>query len=146
MTLLSREGVTRPLVACATDETKLRLSPSAKQRRSRCSRFPPVYNDLSARHDWPVKNAIVDLPIRMKGNSKCTYDNSFSPLGAQNKNLVTALKVLQTVLTKVKLRLQRRLARPLVPVKIGINAARPSFSLPGSTPFNREGTRPVIVS
>ena len=141
MTLLSSEGVTRPLVACATDETKLRLSPSAKQRRSRCSRFPPVYNDLSARHDWPVKNAIVDLPIRMKGNSKRTYDNSFSPLGAQNKNLVTALKVLQTVLTKVKLRLQRRLARPLVPVKIGINAARPSFSLPGSTPFNREGGR-----
>ena len=77
----------------------------------------------------------------MKGNSKRTYDNSFSPLGAQNKNLVTALKVLQTVLTKVKLRLQRRLARPLVPVKIGINAARPSFSLPGSTPFNREGGR-----
>ena len=31
---------------------------------------PPVYQDLSTRHDWPVKKAIVDLPIRMKGNSK----------------------------------------------------------------------------
>ena len=26
--------------------------------------------DLSTRHDWPVKNAIVDLPIEMKENSK----------------------------------------------------------------------------
>ena len=109
MTLLSSEGVTRPLAACATDETKLWLSSSAKQRRSPCSRLPPVYKDLSTRHDWPVKNANVDLPIRMKGNSKRTSDNSFSPFGAQNKNLVTALKVLQTLLTKVYLRLQRRL-------------------------------------
>ena len=36
------------------------------------------------RHDWPVKNAIVDLPIEMKGNSKRTSGNSLSPLGAQN--------------------------------------------------------------
>ena len=27
---------------------------------------------------------IVDLPIRLKGNSKPTSGNSFSPLGAQN--------------------------------------------------------------
>ena len=31
-------------------------------------------------HDWPVKNAIVNLPIRMKGNSKCISSNSFIPL------------------------------------------------------------------
>ena len=30
-------------VACATDETKLCLSPSVKQRRNPCSGFPPVY-------------------------------------------------------------------------------------------------------
>ena len=34
--------------------------------------FPPVYQDLSTCHDWSVKKAIADLPIRMKGNSKRT--------------------------------------------------------------------------
>ena len=42
---------------------------------------PPVYQDLSTRHDWPVKKAIVNLPIRMKGNSKRTSGNSLNPLG-----------------------------------------------------------------
>ena len=46
------------------------LSPSTKQRRNPCSRSPPVYHDLSTRHDWTVKNPIVNLPIRLKGNSK----------------------------------------------------------------------------
>jgi len=57
--------------ACATDGTKLSvwLSPSAKQRQTPCSGFPPVYQDLSTRYDWPVKTAIVDLPIRLKGDS-----------------------------------------------------------------------------
>ena len=74
-------------LACATDETKLWLSPSAKQRRNPCSRPPPVYQDLNTRHDWPVKRAIVDLPIRMKGNSKRTSSNSFSPLGRRTRIL-----------------------------------------------------------
>jgi len=56
----------------ATDETKLSVSPSAKQRRNPCSRPPPVYQALSTRYDWPVKNAFVDLPIKVKGKSKCT--------------------------------------------------------------------------
>ena len=30
---------------------------------------PPVYQGLSMGHDWPVKNAIVDLPIRLKMHS-----------------------------------------------------------------------------
>ena len=42
-------------VVCVTEETKLRLSPSAKQRQNPCSGPPPVYKDLSTRHDWPVK-------------------------------------------------------------------------------------------
>ena len=42
------------------------VSLSAKQPRKPCSRSPPVYQDLSMRHDWSVKNAIVDLPIRIK--------------------------------------------------------------------------------
>ena len=28
-----------------------------------------TYQDLSTRYDWPVKKAIVNLPIRLKGNS-----------------------------------------------------------------------------
>ena len=41
--------------ACATDETKLWLSLSAKQRRNPCSVPPVVYQDLSTLHDWPAK-------------------------------------------------------------------------------------------
>ena len=29
-----------------------------------------VYQDLSMHHDWHVKNSIVNLPIRLKGNLK----------------------------------------------------------------------------
>ena len=53
------------------------LSASAKQPRISCSGPPAVYQDLSARkdscstrHDRSVKKAIIDEPIRMKGNSK----------------------------------------------------------------------------
>ena len=60
------------MVDCATDETKTLISPSAKQRRNPCSGPSPVYQDLSTRHDWPVGKVIVDLPIRMKENSKRT--------------------------------------------------------------------------
>ena len=65
-----------------------------------------MYQDLSAGHDWPVKNAIVDLSIKMEGNSKSISGNSLSPLWAQNKDTGDAL---QKVLTEVKLRLRRRL-------------------------------------
>ena len=44
-----------------------------------------MYLDLSTRHDWLVKNAVVDLPIRLTGNSKRSFGNSFSPFGAQKK-------------------------------------------------------------
>lgn len=46
------------MLACATDETvpKFLFWP------------PPVYQDLDKHHDWPVENAILDLPIRMKGD------------------------------------------------------------------------------
>ena len=44
-----------------------------------------MYQDLSRRHDWPVKISIVDLPIRVKGSSKRTSGNSLSPLGTQKK-------------------------------------------------------------
>ena len=67
-------------IACATDETKLCLSPSAKQSRNPCSGPSPVYGDMSTRHDWPVKKAIVDLPIRIQRNSKHISGDSLIPL------------------------------------------------------------------
>ena len=65
-------------------------SAPVKQSQNPRSRPPPVYLDLSTRHDWPVKNAIADLPIILKGNSKRTFENWLSPLGAQNKDIGSA--------------------------------------------------------
>ena len=65
-----------------------------------------MHQNLSTRHDWPVKKAIVDWPIRMKGNTKRTSGTSLNPLEARNKNHSAAL---QTLLNKVKFRLGRRL-------------------------------------
>ena len=63
-----------------------------------------MYEDLSIQvyvlRDWPVKKAIVNLPISMKGNLKHTSSNSSSPLGAQKMYLSTALPML---LSKLKL-------------------------------------------
>ena len=71
----------QPIIS--TDETKLLSSPPVKQRQNP----KPVYLDLSTRHDWPVKNAIFDLPIILKGKLKRTSGNWLSPLGAQNKDI-----------------------------------------------------------
>jgi len=54
-------------------------------------------------NDCLVKKAIIDFPIKMKGNLKCTSGNSLSLLRAQNKDISTALK---RFLTKVKLLLR----------------------------------------
>ena len=48
-----------------------------------------MYQDLSTRPEWPVKKAIVDLPIRMKRNTKRISSDSLSLLGAQNKDIGT---------------------------------------------------------
>ena len=55
-------------VVYVTEETKLWLSPSVKERQNPWSGPPPVYKDLSTRHDWRVKKAIVDLLIRLNGS------------------------------------------------------------------------------
>ena len=47
---------------------------------------PSVYQNLSTCHDLHIKNAIVDLPITMIWNSKCTSGDLLSLLGAQNKD------------------------------------------------------------
>ena len=71
-----------------------------KQHRSSCSGPPAVYQDFSTCHDWAVKKAIVDLPIKLKGNSKCTTVDLLSLLGAQSKDLGAPFQLL---LTRVKL-------------------------------------------
>ena len=44
------------------------------------------------RWDWPVKKAIVYLPVRLKGTLKRISGSSLSSLGAQNKDIVTAVE------------------------------------------------------
>ena len=67
-------------LACAADKPKLcRLSPFAKQHRNPCSGPPALYQDLSKRHDWPMKNAIVDLPNKViaHGVNIIAYSRTF---------------------------------------------------------------------
>ena len=56
-------------------------------------------------HDWPSENAIVDLPIKMNGNSKRSCGNLLSLLGAQNKNISAASTLLTEVILHLRLRL-----------------------------------------
>ena len=53
-----------------------------------------MYQDLSICFGWPVKKSIVDLPIRMKGNTKYTSGNLVSLLVSQNKDIGTALQTI----------------------------------------------------
>ena len=50
-------------------EINFYLSRSAKQCWNPYSGPLPVYQDLSMRHDWPLKRVIINLPIRSKRNS-----------------------------------------------------------------------------
>ena len=69
------------------------------------------------RRDWSVRKAIVDLPIKVKGNSKFTSGKFAESVRSQ------------TLLTEVNLRLQRRLNfleyynRVLTQEKRGIKSA-----------------------
>ena len=50
-------------------------------------------------HYWPVKNAIFDMPIRLKGNSKCISSNLLSLLGwgeGQNMDVDAVSEMLLT--------------------------------------------------
>ena len=55
---------------------------------------------------WCTLKGLVDLPIRMKGNSKCILGNSLNLLEAQNKELGVASR---TLLTEAELRRLRGL-------------------------------------
>ena len=85
-------------LACAADVTKIWLSLSVKQCQDHCSGSPPVFQDLSKQlhHDWPVENANVDLPIKIKGNLKFSSSISLRPLEAQNQDISAALQLLLT--------------------------------------------------
>ena len=63
------------VVTCATDETKPLVKSVCESARKSLFWAPPVYQDLNTRHDWSVRKAIVDLPIRMKENSKRASGN-----------------------------------------------------------------------
>ena len=55
--------------------------------------------DLSTFHNWPVKKGIVEIQIRLKGNSKRTSGNSLNPLRARDKGNGA---VSQTLLTGIR--------------------------------------------
>ena len=69
---------------------------------------PPIYQDLSLCNDRPVKTAIVDFPIRLKGILKPTSSNLLSLLEGQNKDLGAAS---QRLLIRVTLHLRHILTR-----------------------------------
>ena len=60
-------GSERKTVDYATDETKLWLRPSVKQRRNPCSGSSPVYQEWSTRHDWPVKKSHCRVANQVEG-------------------------------------------------------------------------------
>ena len=60
-----------------------------------------MYWDLSIHHDWPVKNATVDLPIRLKRNLKYISGNSLILSGAQNMDIGATSQMLLTQLDYV---------------------------------------------
>ena len=55
-----------------------------------------MYQDLTTGNDWPVKEAIVDLPNKMRGS------------GGQKRDIGQA--ALQTLLTRIRLRLRCKLS------------------------------------
>ena len=77
-----------------TTITILWLSPkSVKQRRNPQSGPPPVYQNLSTCHDWPVKKVMFDFPIRLKGTRNALPVIRES-LGAWNKDIGAASQAL----------------------------------------------------
>lgn len=51
-------------LACATDESKLWLSLSARQHQNHFSGLPTVYPNFSIHHDWQKSHCLFDLPIK----------------------------------------------------------------------------------
>ena len=87
------------------------------------------------------KKAIVELPIRLKGNTRRPSGNSLSLLAAHNKDLGAASQKLPT---EVKLRLRRRLVNTIYKKKNNTRLSYESaskfyaLSVMSSLPFVRE--------
>jgi len=89
-----------------------------------------MYQDLSLCYDWPVKNLTINLPLRLKGNSKRISGNLLSLLEAQNKDIGATSK---TLLAGVKLRLQvHRLVKNLPRLRLGKGCGVEIFALIGT--------------
>ena len=57
-------------LACATDRTKLLVKSPCETALKSCfwaPRGPPVNQHLHMCYDWPLKNTIISVPIRLKG-------------------------------------------------------------------------------
>ena len=81
-------------LACTTDGSKLLIKSVCETAPKSCFWAPTrVFQDLSTCHDWPVNRAIINFPIRLKGNLKRISSNSLSPL-AQNKDMGAASQTL----------------------------------------------------
>lgn len=93
-------------IASVAEVIKPRLVTSEKQRQNPCFRPLSVYEDLSARHDLPVKEAIVDLPIRLEGNLKRISGSPLSPWRTQKQG---SRRCCADVTIRVNLRLRPRL-------------------------------------
>ena len=98
-------------LACATDETKLWSSPSAKKCQNPCSGPPPVYQDFITHHDWLVKKKLRSICQSGWREIRNAFPViSLSLLKAWNKDIGTASQTLLTGWTGVRLRMRRRLA------------------------------------
>ena len=65
-----------------------------------------MYQDLSTHHNWPVKKAVVNLPVRFKKIRNELPLIIVESIGGQNKDIGTTLQIL---LTRVRLHYQHRL-------------------------------------
>ena len=67
-------------------------------------------------HDWPVKKAIVDLPVRLKGNLKC-----ISVVESVGGSVQGFRRCLTDVTNWVKLHLQGRLYHTVILIIIELS-------------------------
>ena len=136
-------------IACPTNETKLWSKSVCKQHQNPCFGPSAVYQDVGMHaeiaaqhlcyHDWPVKNAIVHLLIRLKKEKEMHFCYLVESIGAQNKDIGATSQML---LTEVTLRLSRRLQMQGVTV---LQNAISSFTLLLSTLLSTPTDLPALT-
>ena len=68
---------------------------SVSQHRNPSSEPPLVYQDLSICHEWLVKKAIVNLPIRFEGNTRRII--KFKPRMKLNNDVLIKISYFKSV-------------------------------------------------